>query len=504
MASISSAASRSGKGTSEYQVVRGHFGPLVKQCQHVLLNLANELFKKDLIGKMEYNAIIKMFQSTYGTAVNMMNSVLTKIEYNSSSFRLLVKCLRVAGLNYIADDLETALSEEFTFDGGSRLVPKAYLSSPVSGSRGENTSEYKIVRDHFGPLVKQCQHVLASFANELFNRELITKVEWQDAIDNLQPIYNRIVIMLHSVLTKIENNSSCFHLLVTCLKIAELHSIADDLETALRVEKNFGVAIRNPKFASWDLAADLKTTRGKLAAWEKLASWEDLPARREKNLLAELAQREKLGVLAAHKRELAAERKLATHKRKLAAEWEVVAHKREQAAHKKELAAERELAAHERELAAHKKEVAAERELAAHERKLAANERKLAAHKKELAAERELATHERELATHERELAANRELASVRGRKLPAKREIITALTEKHVLREQEAAIREQEAAVRNQKAALEGNLTALGEDLGHSLSVSSSSQLPLNVVTTTKAEVAYETWRSSGSHKSG
>ncbi len=256
MASISSAVIRSGNDTSEYQVVRGHFGPLVKQCQHVLPNLANELFKKDLIGRMEYNAIIEMFQSTYVKAVNMMNIVLIKIEYNSSSFHLLVECLRVAGLNSIADDLETALSEEFTFDGGSRLVPKASLISPVSGSRGENSSEYKIVRDHFGPLVKQCQHVLASFANELFSRELITKKEGHNAIDNSQPIYNRVVLMLHSVLTKIENNSSCFHLLVTCLKMAELHSIADDLETALREIKNFRV-IKNSRLA-------LATQSGKL------------------------------------------------------------------------------------------------------------------------------------------------------------------------------------------------------------------------------------------------
>ncbi len=282
MASISSAASRSGKDTAEYQVVRGHFGPLVKQCQHVLPNLANELFKKDLISKMEYNAIIEMVQSTYGTAVNMMNSVLTKIEYNSFSFHLLVKCLRVAGLNSIGDDLETALSEEFTFD---RLVPKASLISPVSGSRGENTSEYKIVRDHFGPLVKQCQHVLASFANELFSRELITEMECHNAIDNSQPIYNRVVLMLHSVLTKIENNSSCFHLLVTCLKIAELHSIADDLETALREKKNFRVAINNPEevvVAELQDHSNHSETAMELAAQAQIAS--ELAAQIKKEL----------------------------------------------------------------------------------------------------------------------------------------------------------------------------------------------------------------------------
>ena len=479
MASISSAASRSGKDTAEYQVVRGHFGPLVKQCQHVLPNLANELFKKDVISKMEYNAIIQMVQSTYGTAVNMMNMVLTKIELNSSSFHLLVECLRVAGLNSIADDLGTALSEDFTFNGGSRLAPKASLSSPVSGSRGENTSEYKIVKDHFSPLVKQCQHVLASFANELFSRELITKMECHNAIDNSQPIYNRVVLMLHSVLTKIENNSSCFHLLVTCLKIAELHSIADDLETALREEKNLRVALNNPEVSFMYIAADLENldaARGKLAALRELAAEGE-----------------------ATKGKLAAERELAALNRELRVQ--------EAAVRTLKAVLEGNLTAMGLDLG-----LAAEGEDA--KWKLIAALNRILKEKEATMMENEATIMEKEATMREQEATMREQEATISEQVATLVENEATIMEKEATMREQVATMREQVATMREQVATLEGIQTALREDLGHSLSVSSSSPLPLNVVTTssvgeadipaTKVEIAYETWRTSDSHKSG
>ncbi len=106
-----------------------------------------------------------------------------------------------------------------------------------------------------GPLVKQCQHVLAHFATELFSKELIAKLEYTNAIDEAKPMYHRTASMMDSVLTKIENNSSCFDKLIVCLRAADQKDIANDLEDDLREDRGHCPAVVAP---SSTRAADIQ------------------------------------------------------------------------------------------------------------------------------------------------------------------------------------------------------------------------------------------------------
>ncbi len=122
-------------------------------------------------------------------------------------------------------------------------------------TRGIDTPEYKIVRGYLGPLVKQCQHVLVHFATELFSKELIAKLEYTNAIDEAKPMYHRTASMMDSVLTKIENNSSCFNKLIVCLRVADQNDIANDLEDDLREDRGHCPAVVAP---SSTRAADIQ------------------------------------------------------------------------------------------------------------------------------------------------------------------------------------------------------------------------------------------------------
>ena len=112
MASGSAGRGQRGNDTVEYRVVRSHLGPLVKHSQHVMSVAANELYSSELISKYEHTEAINSSQPAYDRATRVMDSVLTKIERDSSFFCKFVESLRASELNDIATDLETALSQE--------------------------------------------------------------------------------------------------------------------------------------------------------------------------------------------------------------------------------------------------------------------------------------------------------------------------------------------------------------------------------------------------------
>ena len=114
------------------------------------------------------------------------------------------------------------------------------MASGSAGTRhrGQDTVEYRVVQNHFGPLVKLSRIVMSLVANELYSRKLIYTSEHDEAINSNQPAYDRATKVMRSILTKIEDNSLCFYKFVEALRASELDSIASDLETALSEEKS--------------------------------------------------------------------------------------------------------------------------------------------------------------------------------------------------------------------------------------------------------------------------
>ena len=112
------------------------------------------------------------------------------------------------------------------------------MTSNSAGSRhkGHDNVEYRVVRKHFGQLVQCSCHVISVVSNELFSRELISKVELTNASDNTQSSYVRATKVMDSVLTKIKiaDDTSYFCKLVDTLQVSDLEHIARILETEAR------------------------------------------------------------------------------------------------------------------------------------------------------------------------------------------------------------------------------------------------------------------------------
>ena len=108
----------------------------------------------------------------------------------------------------------------------------------MASNYGKNSSEYKIVRILFGLIVKRSQYVLSVLANELFSKDLISVYEHGKATNNNQPAFDRASVLISSILTKIENDSSYYSTFVEALRESDLRVVADDLESALSEEKS--------------------------------------------------------------------------------------------------------------------------------------------------------------------------------------------------------------------------------------------------------------------------
>ena len=104
--------------------------------------------------------------------------------------------------------------------------------------QSKNSEEYKVVKKHFGPIVRSIQHVLPVLANELFSSDLISDVEHGDAMNSNQSKYSRASVVMKSILSKIEIDISCYSKFVSALKDSDLEDFATTvLESSLKSEK---------------------------------------------------------------------------------------------------------------------------------------------------------------------------------------------------------------------------------------------------------------------------
>ena len=96
-------ASNYGKDSSEYKVVRNQLVSIVKRSQHVLSILAGELFNIDLISDFELGKAMTNNHPAYNRASKLIESILTKIEKDSTCYSTFVEALRESDLRDVAD-----------------------------------------------------------------------------------------------------------------------------------------------------------------------------------------------------------------------------------------------------------------------------------------------------------------------------------------------------------------------------------------------------------------
>ncbi len=130
-------------------------------------------------------------------------------------------------------------------------------ASRARNPQGPNSSEYKAVRDHYGPLINKLQHVLVQMANEFFSKELISYHEKGDAVSSRQPPYNTATAIMGSIMTKIEHNTDWYYTFIEVLQISDLKEVGEDIEshrTQSVQEDSYTPLIRENNFTA--------TTRG--------------------------------------------------------------------------------------------------------------------------------------------------------------------------------------------------------------------------------------------------
>ena len=101
-----------------------------------------------------------------------------------------------------------------------------------------NSEEYEVVKKHIGSIVSRIQPNLPVLANELFSKDLVSKIEHSNAMNSNQPVYDRASAMIMSILTKIENDISCYSKFVSALMESDLGNVATTLESSLNSEKS--------------------------------------------------------------------------------------------------------------------------------------------------------------------------------------------------------------------------------------------------------------------------
>ena len=107
---MASNSRKNSKDSPEYKAVKIQFGSIVKRSQFVLSVLANELFSKDLISDFEHGKAMNNNQPAFDRASELIKSILTKIENDSSYYGTFVEALRESDLRDAADDLESTKS----------------------------------------------------------------------------------------------------------------------------------------------------------------------------------------------------------------------------------------------------------------------------------------------------------------------------------------------------------------------------------------------------------
>ena len=111
MASNYASEIQKGKSSEEYKLVKKHLRSIVSLIQHVLPELAIELFSQDLVSDTEHGNAMNSNQSGYNRASAVMMSILSKIENDSSYYSKFVSVLKDCDLGAVVAVLESSSND---------------------------------------------------------------------------------------------------------------------------------------------------------------------------------------------------------------------------------------------------------------------------------------------------------------------------------------------------------------------------------------------------------
>ena len=124
-----------GKASAHYLAVKEHKARLVKLMQHCLVAIANEFHSNDLIGDYELGKVTSTStgKDNYEKAVDVMRSVLDKIQYNFRLYTVLLDILKGSELKDVGTDIETTRVNLATnkADSGNQVGKVLPSNSPL-------------------------------------------------------------------------------------------------------------------------------------------------------------------------------------------------------------------------------------------------------------------------------------------------------------------------------------------------------------------------------------
>ena len=115
------------------------------------------------------------------------------------------------------------------------------MSDNIDGPRvyGTNTARYSVIQESFYLLVIAFEQVLQPLSEKLFSNKLISGGDVDNVINPNQPVHDRAVALLRTVMKWVEYDQMNFETVVSVLsEFRELSEIVDDLLTALKEKED--------------------------------------------------------------------------------------------------------------------------------------------------------------------------------------------------------------------------------------------------------------------------
>ena len=139
-----------GINTSEYRAVQHNYSPLVNRLQYDLVDMADAFYTKELISKSEHRDAVSSKHPCQQTASTIMSSIMTKIQYNTEWYYVLMDVLNNSSMKDIGKDIANSkaldqdkysplLSNESKT--ATSLPPQSTLHNPGPGSTPANKLE---------------------------------------------------------------------------------------------------------------------------------------------------------------------------------------------------------------------------------------------------------------------------------------------------------------------------------------------------------------------------
>ena len=140
-----------GINTSEYMAVHDNYQPLVNRLQHVLVDMAGAFYSKKLISNSEHGDAVSSKQPHQQIASTIMSSIMTKIQYNTEWYYVLMDVLNNSSMKDIGKDIANskALDDQDKYSPllsnesktATSLPPQSTLHNPGPGSTPANKLE---------------------------------------------------------------------------------------------------------------------------------------------------------------------------------------------------------------------------------------------------------------------------------------------------------------------------------------------------------------------------